>query len=53
MREGGAIILNASNAHLRGYAGASLYAAAKAAVRSFARSWTKQPEGPKDPGEQL
>jgi NAD(P)-dependent dehydrogenase (short-subunit alcohol dehydrogenase family) len=40
MREGGSIILNASNAHLKGYAGASLYAAAKAAVRSFARSWT-------------
>ncbi len=39
MREGGSIILNASNAHLKGYAGASLYAAAKAAVRSFARSW--------------
>jgi NAD(P)-dependent dehydrogenase (short-subunit alcohol dehydrogenase family) len=40
MREGGSIILNASNAHLKGYAGASVYAAAKAAVRSFARSWT-------------
>ncbi len=40
MREGGSIILNASNAHLKGYAGASLYAATKAAVRSFARSWT-------------
>ena len=39
MRDGGSIILNASNAHLKGYAGASLYAAAKAAVRSFARSW--------------
>ncbi len=39
MREGGSIILNASNAHLKGYAGASVYAAAKAAVRSFARSW--------------
>ncbi len=40
MREGGSIILNASNAHLKGYAGASIYAASKAAVRSFARSWT-------------
>jgi NAD(P)-dependent dehydrogenase (short-subunit alcohol dehydrogenase family) len=40
MREDGSIILNASNAHLKGYAGASVYAAAKAAVRSFARSWT-------------
>jgi NAD(P)-dependent dehydrogenase (short-subunit alcohol dehydrogenase family) len=40
MRDGGSIILNASNSHLKGYAGASVYAAAKAAVRSFARSWT-------------
>ena len=39
MRDGGSIILNASNAHLKGYPGASLYAAAKAAVRSFARGW--------------
>ena len=39
MRDGGSIILNASNAHLKGFAGASVYAAAKAAVRSFARSW--------------
>jgi NAD(P)-dependent dehydrogenase (short-subunit alcohol dehydrogenase family) len=39
LRDGGSIILNASNAHLKGYAGASVYAAAKAAVRSFARSW--------------
>jgi NAD(P)-dependent dehydrogenase (short-subunit alcohol dehydrogenase family) len=42
MRDGGSIILNASNAHLKGYAGASLYAAAKAAVRSFARSWANE-----------
>ena len=40
MREGGSIILMASNAHLKGYAGTSVYAAAKAAVRSFAKSWT-------------
>jgi NAD(P)-dependent dehydrogenase (short-subunit alcohol dehydrogenase family) len=40
MRDGGSIILNASNAHLKGFAGASVYAASKAAVRSFARSWT-------------
>ncbi|HEX4266285.1 MAG TPA: SDR family oxidoreductase [Steroidobacteraceae bacterium] len=39
LRDGSSIILNASNAHLKGYAGASVYAAAKAAVRSFARSW--------------
>jgi NAD(P)-dependent dehydrogenase (short-subunit alcohol dehydrogenase family) len=42
MRAGGSIILNASNAHLKGFAGASVYAAAKAAVRSFARSWANE-----------
>jgi NAD(P)-dependent dehydrogenase (short-subunit alcohol dehydrogenase family) len=42
MRDGGSIILNASNAHLKGFAGASVYAAAKAAVRSFARSWANE-----------
>jgi NAD(P)-dependent dehydrogenase (short-subunit alcohol dehydrogenase family) len=40
MRDGGSIILNASASHLKGYPGISIYAAAKAAVRSFARSWT-------------
>jgi len=39
MRDGGSIILNASAAHLKGYPGISMYAAAKAAVRSFARGW--------------
>jgi len=39
MRDGGSIILNASASHLKGYPGISVYAAAKAAVRSFARSW--------------
>lgn len=42
MRDGGSIILNASNAHLKGYPGAGLYAGAKAAVRSFARSWANE-----------
>lgn len=39
MRDGGSIILNASASHLKGYPGISVYAAAKAAVRSFARGW--------------
>ena len=39
MRDGGSIILTASAAHLKGNPGISVYAAAKAAVRSFARSW--------------
>jgi NAD(P)-dependent dehydrogenase (short-subunit alcohol dehydrogenase family) len=37
---GGAIILNGSVAGSKGFPGQSLYNATKAAVRSFARSWT-------------
>jgi NAD(P)-dependent dehydrogenase (short-subunit alcohol dehydrogenase family) len=39
MRDGGAIILNGSIAHLKGMPGLSVYAGSKAALRSFARSW--------------
>jgi len=39
-REGGSIILNASTAGSKGVAGFSVYSATKAAIRSFARSWT-------------
>ncbi|WP_224248930.1 SDR family NAD(P)-dependent oxidoreductase [Hyalangium gracile] len=39
LREGGSIILNASNVSIKGVAAFSVYAATKAAVRSFARSW--------------
>ena len=42
MRDGGSIILNASASHLKGYPGISIYAASKAAVRSFARSWASE-----------
>ena len=38
--DGGAIILNASIVATRGFADWSMYSAAKAAVRSFARTWT-------------
>lgn len=37
---GGSVILNGSVAGSKGFAGQSLYNASKAAVRSFARSWT-------------
>ena len=37
---GGSIILNTSIANVKGFPGAGVYAASKAAVRSFARSWT-------------
>jgi NAD(P)-dependent dehydrogenase (short-subunit alcohol dehydrogenase family) len=38
--DGGSIILNASTAASTGTAGFSVYSASKAAVRSFARTWT-------------
>ena len=38
--EGGSIILNASIATSKGFEAFSVYNATKAAVRSFARSWT-------------
>jgi len=39
-RNGGSIILNASTAAFKAAGGSSVYGATKAAVRSFARSWT-------------
>ncbi len=38
--EGGSIILNGSIAGIKGFPSASVYSASKAAVRSFARTWT-------------
>src|ERR1700678_1579736 len=40
MRDGGSIILNASVASIKGTPAFGVYSATKAAVRSFARSWT-------------
>jgi NAD(P)-dependent dehydrogenase (short-subunit alcohol dehydrogenase family) len=40
LKDGGSIILNASVAAQKGIAGFSIYNASKAAVRSFARSWS-------------
>ena len=42
LRDGGAIILNTSITNVKGLPGASVYAATKAAVRSFARTWTNE-----------
>ncbi|MGA9153307.1 MAG: SDR family oxidoreductase, partial [Candidatus Nitrosopolaris sp.] len=39
-RDGGSIILTASIAGSKGYEGSTVYSATKAAIRSFARSWT-------------
>jgi len=38
--DGGSIILNASIVSIKGMPACSVYSATKAAVRSFARSWT-------------
>ena len=40
MGEGGSIIMNGSIASIKGFPALSVYNATKAAVRSFARSWT-------------
>ena len=40
INDGGSIILNASIASIRGFPAMSVYCATKAAVRSFARTWT-------------
>ena len=42
MAKGSAVVLNASVVNIKGIAGASVYAATKAAVRSLARSWTAE-----------
>ena len=39
-QDGGSIILNASVASSKGFEASSVYSATKAAVRSFARTWT-------------
>jgi NAD(P)-dependent dehydrogenase (short-subunit alcohol dehydrogenase family) len=42
MNDGGAIVLNASIATVKGFPEISVYSATKAAVRSFARTWTNE-----------
>jgi NAD(P)-dependent dehydrogenase (short-subunit alcohol dehydrogenase family) len=42
MADGGAIILNASIATIKAFPSISVYSATKAAVRSFARTWTNE-----------
>jgi NAD(P)-dependent dehydrogenase (short-subunit alcohol dehydrogenase family) len=44
-QDGGSIILNASIASIKGLPAFSVYSASKAAVRSFARSWTSDLKG--------
>jgi NAD(P)-dependent dehydrogenase (short-subunit alcohol dehydrogenase family) len=40
MRDGGSIIMTGSIAGVKGFPGMGVYNASKAAVRSFARTWT-------------
>jgi len=47
LKDGGSIILNSSIAGRKGIEGFSVYNASKAAVRSFARSWTSDLKGRK------
>lgn len=42
LNKGSSVVLNASVVASKGMAGASVYAATKAAVRSFARTWTAE-----------
>jgi NAD(P)-dependent dehydrogenase (short-subunit alcohol dehydrogenase family) len=45
MREGGAIVINGSMVSVKGMAAFSVYAATKAALRSFARTWSVDLKG--------
>jgi NAD(P)-dependent dehydrogenase (short-subunit alcohol dehydrogenase family) len=45
IKDGGSIILNSSIAGVKGFPGTTVYSASKAAVRSFARTWTGELKG--------
>ena len=45
MSEGGAIVINGSIVSIKGFAAFGVYAATKAALRSFARTWTQDLKG--------
>ena len=45
MKDGGSIILNSSIVGVKGFPGTTVYSASKAAIRSFARTWTAELKG--------
>ncbi len=45
MKNGGSVVLNASSTSIKGMENFSVYSATKAAVRSFARTWTSDLRG--------
>ena len=45
MKQGGSIVLNASSSSIKGMENFSVYSASKAAIRSFARTWTSDLKG--------
>jgi NAD(P)-dependent dehydrogenase (short-subunit alcohol dehydrogenase family) len=45
INDGGSIIMTGSNASVKGFPGFSVYAASKAALRSFARTWLNELKG--------
>jgi NAD(P)-dependent dehydrogenase (short-subunit alcohol dehydrogenase family) len=47
LRDGGAIIMTGSIAGVKGFPGFGVYNASKAAIRSFARTWTNELKGRK------
>jgi len=51
LNDGASIIMTGSNASVKGFPGWGVYAASKAALRSFARTWLKRTEGQENPGE--
>lgn len=42
LRNGGSIVIVASGMHIKGFAGFGVYAATKAAIRSFTRTWASE-----------
>ena len=53
MSAGGAIVINGSMVSIKGFPAFGVYAATKAALRSFARTWAVHSQGPQHPGQRV